>query len=75
MLLMLPLAPVLHGAVGPWDEILNLAPLAVGTVLLLYLYFTKRKRRADDTADRDGPPEPAPAPEAAPIEPEAKPGP
>ena len=73
MLLMLPLAPVLHGAVGPWDEILNLAPLVVGTVLLLYLYFTKRKRRADDAAARDGQPEPAP--EAAPIEPEAKPGP
>jgi hypothetical protein len=73
MLLMLPLAPVLHGAVGPWDEILNLAPLVVGTVLLLYLYFTKRKRRADDAAAHDGPPEPAP--EAAPIEPEAKPGP
>jgi hypothetical protein len=73
MLLMLPLAPVLHGAVGPWDEILNLAPLVVGTVLLLYLYFTKRKRRADDAAAQDGTPEPAP--EAAPIEPGAKPGP
>ena len=75
MLLMLPLAPVLHGAVGPWDEILNLAPLVVGTVLLLYLYFTKRKRRADDAAARDSTAEPAPAPEATPVEPEAKPGP
>ena len=75
MLLMLPLAPVLHGAVGPWDEILNLAPLVVGTVLLLYLYFTKRKRRADETAARDGERPAAPAPDAAPIEPEAKPGP
>ena len=74
MLLMLPLAPVLHGAVGPWDEILNLAPLVVGTVILLYLYFTKRKRRADDAAAQDGTPEPAPAPEAAPLEPGAKPG-
>ena len=73
MLLMMPLAPVLHGAVGPWDEILNLLPLVVGTVLLLYLYFTKRKRRADDAAARAGTPEPAP--EAAPVEPEAKPGP
>jgi hypothetical protein len=72
MLRMVPLAPVLHGAVGPWDEILNLAPLVVGTVLLLYLYFTKRKRRADDAAAHDGKPEPAP--EAAPTEPEAKPG-
>jgi hypothetical protein len=72
MLLLMPLAPVLHGAVGPWDEILNLAPLVVGTVLLLYLYFTKRKRRADDAAARDSELPAAPAPEA---EPEAKPGP
>ena len=73
MPLIMPLAPVLHGAVGPWDEILNLAPLVVGTVLLLYLYFTKRKRRADDAAAQEGT-LPA-APEAAPAEPEAKPGP
>jgi hypothetical protein len=75
MLLIVPLAPALHGAVGPWDEILNLAPLVVGTVLLLYLYFTKRKRRADDAAARDSTLPAAPAPEAAPGEPEAKPGP
>jgi hypothetical protein len=72
---MVPLAPVLHGAVGPWDEILNLAPLVVGTVLLLYLYFTKRKRRPDDAAAHDGALPPAPAPEAAPAESEPKPGP
>ena len=75
MLLMMPLAPVLHGAVGPWDEILNLAPLVVGTGLLLYLYFTKRKRRADDAAAHEGTEPAAPAPEIAPTEPEAKPGP
>ena len=69
----LPLAPLLHGAVGPWDEILNLAPLVVGTVLLVYLYFTKRKRRAEEAAAQEG--TQPPAPEVAPPEPEAKPGP
>jgi len=75
MPLIMPLAPVLHGAVGPWDEILNLAPLVVGTVLLLYLYFTKRKRRADDAAAQEGTLPAAPAPEAVSPEPEAKPRP
>jgi hypothetical protein len=75
MPLMMPLAPVPHGALGPWDEILNLLPLVVGTILLLYLYFTKRKRRADDAAARDATLPAAPAPEAVPAEPEAKPGP
>ncbi len=72
MPLLVPLAPVLHGALGPWDEILNLAPLVVGAGLLLYLYFTRRKRRADDAVAGDGTLPTAPAPEA---EPEAKPRP
>jgi hypothetical protein len=73
MLLIVPLTPVLHGAVGPWDEILNLAPLVVGTALLLYLYFTRRKRQAGEAAQPDHP-EPA-APDAVPAEPEAEPRP
>jgi hypothetical protein len=76
MLVMMPLAPVLHGAWGPWDELLNLLPLVVGTGLLLYLYFTRRKRRAAEDVARDGQPSAGSgAPEAVPpAEPEAKPG-
>jgi hypothetical protein len=54
MLLMMPLVPVFHGALGWWDEILNLLPLVVGVGLLLYMYFNKRKRRAADSAVRQG---------------------
>jgi hypothetical protein len=46
-------APYVHGALGPWDEILTLAPLVVGVLLLLYLYFTSRPPRPspdDDTS-------------------------
>jgi hypothetical protein len=76
MVVMMPLAPVLHGAWGPWDEVLNLLPLVVGTGLLLYLYFTRRKRRAAEASARDGQtPDASDAPEAVPpAEPEAKPG-
>jgi hypothetical protein len=73
MLLILPLAPLLHGAVGPWDEILNLLPLVVGTGLLLYLYFSSRKRRASEAAARPGPDGPPAAPEPSSLaEPEDK---
>ena len=53
------LRPALHGALGPFDEILTLLPLVIGTALLLYLYFSARKAKApaghappgDDPAD------------------------
>ena len=50
------LRPLPHGAVGFWDEVLNLVPLVLGGGLLLYLFFSKRKRGATEPAD------PAPAP-------------
>lgn len=53
--------PGLHGASGYWDELANLIPLVIGGVLLIYLYFTSRKRRAKE---KD--------PEAPPTEPPAK---
>jgi hypothetical protein len=56
------LRPALHGALGPWDEILNLVPLVIGVVLFVYLYFTSRRRPAADD-------EPAPAPEDPPAPP------
>jgi hypothetical protein len=40
------LRPLPHGAVGFWDEVLNLVPLVFGVGLLLYLYLGARKRRA-----------------------------
>jgi len=43
--------PVLHGASGYWDEVINLIPLVIGAGLLLYLYLTSRKRRAKDDQD------------------------
>lgn len=54
------LRPALHGALGPFDEILTLLPLVIGAALLLYLYFSARKPQApaghaappgDDPAD------------------------
>ena len=39
----LALGPTPHGALGPWDEILTLLPVVIGTALLAYLYFTARK--------------------------------
>ena len=38
--------PLAHGAVGFWDEVLNIIPLIFGAGLLFYLYFGKRKQRA-----------------------------
>jgi hypothetical protein len=52
------LRPAAHGAVGWWDEILNMVPLVFGGGLLFYLYFGKRRHRAAQSQ----PPEPAAAP-------------
>jgi hypothetical protein len=52
------LRPLPHGAVGFWDEILNLVPLVFGGGLLFYLYFSARKRRTGATEPAD----PAPTP-------------
>jgi hypothetical protein len=38
--------PLAHGAVGIWDEVLNMIPLVFGSGLLFYLYLGRRKRRA-----------------------------
>ena len=68
---MLPLANILlhpalrppaHGAVGPWDEVLNIVPLVVGAALLAYLYFGKRKGRAasPQPPEAEMPPPPPP---------------
>ncbi len=46
------LKPALHGAVGYWDEAINLIPLVLGMVLLLYLYLTSRKRRDKEEKER-----------------------
>ena len=43
--------PVLHGASGSWDEVINLIPLAIGAALLLYLYLTSRRRKPEDKKD------------------------
>ena len=34
------LKPLLHGAVGFWDEVINLIPLVIGAALLLYMIET-----------------------------------
>ncbi len=52
--------PLPHGAVGIWDEVLNLIPLVFGSGLLLYLYFGARKRRATEAQQREAGAEPAP---------------
>jgi hypothetical protein len=59
---MLPLRPALHGAVGPWDEIIALIPVAIGAILLIYLYFTSRRGPAgdDDLPELPAAPEPPP---------------
>lgn len=72
MWLKLPLAPLPHGALGLWDEILNLLPLVVGAGLLVYLYLNSRKRRAEIAAREQPPAEPEPAAHA---EPDSQPGP
>lgn len=43
--------PVLHGASGYWDEVINLIPLILGAALLLYLYLTSRRRKPEDKKD------------------------
>jgi len=70
---MVPLAnillrPLAHGAVGFWDEVLNIIPLIFGAGLLAYLYFGKRKRRPAAVQPPDELPNP-PAPPAAPPQP------
>jgi hypothetical protein len=50
------LAPLPHGALGYWDELINLIPLVVGVILLVVLYRASRRRAAE--ADE---PEPDPA--------------
>jgi hypothetical protein len=47
------LLPMLHGAVGWWDEILNLIPLVFGSGLLFYLYTSSRKRRSLEAQQRE----------------------
>jgi hypothetical protein len=37
--------PNLHGAAGYWDEVINLLPVLLGSLLLLYLYFSSRKQK------------------------------
>lgn len=55
MLVNLLSRPQLHGALGYWDELANLIPLVIGGLLLIYLYFTSKKRRAKEKHP-DGPP-------------------
>jgi hypothetical protein len=69
MLLTLPLTPHLHGAAGWWDEIINLVPVIIGLVLIVYLYRNSRRRRdTEDVAAHETPaehgPESTEAPEA-----------
>lgn len=45
---MVLLKPLLHGAVGYWDEVINLIPLVIGAALLLYMYLTSRKRKPEE---------------------------
>ncbi len=48
-------APLRHGAAGPWDELINLIPLLVGGVLLLYLYLDSKKRREREQGEDEAP--------------------
>jgi len=59
------LRPLAHGAVGFWDEVLNIIPLIFGAGLLAYLYFGRRKRRPADAGQT---PEAGPNPPAPPDE-------
>ena len=61
------LRPVAHGAVGFWDEVLNVIPLVLGAGLLFYLYFGARKRRAAQAHPGETAPEPAPPPDDSPA--------
>jgi hypothetical protein len=57
------LRPLPHGAVGIWDEVLNLIPLVFGSGLLFYLYFSARRRRAAGTQPPEAGAEPAAPPD------------
>jgi len=57
------LRPLPHGAVGIWDEVLNLIPLVFGCGLLIYLYFGARKRRAAAAPQREAGAEPPTPPD------------
>jgi hypothetical protein len=48
-------APLPHGAAGPWDELINLIPLVIGGVLLLYLYLDSKKRREREQGEDEAP--------------------
>lgn len=53
MLHPLPPPPLaFHGAAGPYDELINLIPLLVGGVFLLYLYFTSRRQAGEKKQKR-----------------------
>jgi hypothetical protein len=41
-------APRLHGALGYWDEVLNLLPLVMGGAALIYFYLTARRKHDHD---------------------------
>jgi hypothetical protein len=45
----------LHGALGFWDEALNLFPMISGGALLVYFYFIRltRRRRKDEKEPKD----------------------
>ena len=58
--------PLAHGAVGWWDEVLNMVPLVFGGGLLFYLYFGKRKRAATNPQPPEAEANPAPPPEEQP---------
>jgi hypothetical protein len=49
------LVPRLHGALGWWDELINLIPVVIGIILVLYLYRNSRRRReaADEAAEAE----------------------
>ncbi len=55
--------PVAHGAVGFWDEVLNVVPLVFGAGLLLYLFFGARKRRAAEARQGEAASQPAASPD------------
>jgi hypothetical protein len=59
------LRPLPHGALGFWDEVLNLIPLLFGSGLLFYLYFGARKRRAHHAPlrERETPNDPSAPPD------------
>lgn len=49
--------PALHGALGWWDEIINLIPVVIGIVLVIYLYRANRARRRTTEAPPEAEPE------------------